>query len=176
MKWPIPHLYEHGNTVARMTVARTFEGEDWVFFARIETPETMALTELQCEIDRFKNLPVPEVPSFKRQVRLSELPFWLRRFLWWWALNSTGARHAYRFGTFAMTSVSAMGAVAVQPKLLSGTTLTFGPVGETGDVDVRIVFDHRLFDGAMAATLLSQLESILKSDIADELRSLNSNG
>jgi hypothetical protein len=172
MKWPVPHLHRHSRALARMTVARKYEGEDWVFFARIVSPETIPLVELQKQIDDFKSAPVNQVPSYVHQLGFSRLPVWIRRVAWWWALNVSGARRAYRFGTFGMTSVSAMGAVAVQPKCISGTTLTFGPVDAEGHVDVRIVFDHRLFDGAAAEAVLARLEAVLNSEIADELRSL----
>jgi hypothetical protein len=172
MKWPVPHLYQHPQTVARMTVARKVEGEDWLFFARIISPERVALVELQQVIDNFKNSPIEFVPSFVRQIRLSGCPVFIRRPMWWWALNGSGARHAHRFGTFAMTSISSLGAVAVQPKCLSTTTLTFGPVDKSGNVDVRIVFDHRIFDGAVVADILARWERALKADVANELRSL----
>jgi hypothetical protein len=172
MKWPVPHLYEHPVVVARMTVARKFRGEDWLFFARIVSPEQVSLVELQRTIDRFKDAPVESVPSFVRQIRLSGCPVFVRRPMWWWALNGSGARHAHRFGTFAMTSISSLGAVAVQPKCLSTTTLTYGPVDNGGNVDVRIVFDHRVFDGAVVADILARWERALKVDVANELRSL----
>ena len=34
------------------------------------------------------------------------------------------------------------------------------------------VFDHRLFDGAAAAAILSRLETVLKCDIATELSAM----
>jgi len=172
MKWPVPHLYQHPQTLARMTVARRIDGEDWLFFARFISPETVPLVELQRTIDTFKEAPIEAVPSFSRQTRFSGLPVFIRRPIWWWALNSSGARHAYRFGTFAMTSISSLGAIAVQPKCISTTTLTFGPVDQNGDVDVRIIFDHRLFDGAVAGEILSRLEAALRIEIANELRSI----
>lgn len=171
MKWPIPHLYEHPQTVARMTVARNIDGENWLFFARIISPEAIPLRELQRTIDSFKESPVERVPSFQRQTNFSRYPVFIRRPIWWWALNSSGTRHAYRFGTFAMTSISGYGATAVQPKCLSTSTLTFGPVDNDGQVDVRIIFDHRVFDGALAGDILSQLKTVLETDIVDELRS-----
>jgi len=172
MKWPVPHLYEHPQTLARMTVARRVEGEDWLFFARIISPETIPLVELQGSIDQFKDSPLESLPSFCRQTRFSRFPVFIRRPMWWWALNSSGARHAYRFGTFALTTISSLGAIAVQPKCIATTTLTFGPVDENGDVDVRIVFDHRVFDGAEVGEILTRLEAALKTEIVEELRSM----
>lgn len=173
MPWPCPHLYQHPLTLARMTVARRYRGQEWVFFARIVSPEAHSLPGLQEQIDLFKEAPVESIPSFVRQIRFSALPVFVRRPAWWWALNVSGARRAHRFGTFGMTSISALGAVAVQPKCIATTTLTFGPVDGAGDVDVRIVFDHRVFDGAAVAEILNRLEVALKTTIADELRSMS---
>jgi len=173
MTWPWTHLYEHPTATARMTVARSFHGEDWVFFARIENPDRLPLSSLQEQIDAFKDAPVESIPSFMRQFSFSRLPVLLRRPAWWWALSVSGARRAHRFGTFALTSISAMGAVAIQPKCIATSTLTFGPVNESGDVDVRIVFDHRVFDGVAVASILTRLKSVLKTTITDELRALS---
>jgi hypothetical protein len=37
---------------------------------------------------------------------------------------------------------------------------------------VRLNFDHRIFDGALAARVLVRLEQVLNSSILDELRGL----
>ena len=39
--WPIPKVYEHPVSAARMTVAREHLGEEWVFFGLIEQPESL---------------------------------------------------------------------------------------------------------------------------------------
>jgi hypothetical protein len=155
-----------------MTVARRYRDDDWVFFARIVAPESLPLCSLQEQIDNFKDAPVESIPSFMRQLRFSRLPLLVRRPAWWYALNISGARRVHRFGTFGMTSVSAMGAVAVQPKCITTSTLTFGPVDAFGDVDVRIVFDHRVFDGAAVANILARLKTVLTTTITDELRGM----
>ncbi|HEY0438608.1 MAG TPA: 2-oxo acid dehydrogenase subunit E2, partial [Xanthobacteraceae bacterium] len=50
------------------------------------------------------------------------------------------------------------------------TLLTYGPLRADGTVEVRIIFDHRVLDGATAARALARLEEVLNGPILDELR------
>ena len=54
-----------------------------------------------------------------------------------------------------------------QPCLLS-----YGPADADGNVVVRLTFDHRVFDGALAGRALARLEEVLNSSILEELRDL----
>jgi hypothetical protein len=50
------------------------------------------------------------------------------------------------------------------------TTLTFGPIDDWGKVTVKIIYDHRVLDGAYVARRLVDLEETLNGVILDELR------
>ena len=41
-----------------------------------------------------------------------------------------------------------------------------------GDVDVRVVYDHRVLDGATVARALGRLEEVLTGPIVEELHGL----
>jgi pyruvate/2-oxoglutarate dehydrogenase complex dihydrolipoamide acyltransferase (E2) component len=41
-----------------------------------------------------------------------------------------------------------------------------------GHLDVRLIFDHRVLDGAPVARALGDLQAILRDDIAEELRQI----
>lgn len=47
--------------------------------------------------------------------------------------------------------------------------LTYGLVGADGRADVRLVYDHRVFDGATVARALVSMESVLNTVIREEL-------
>jgi len=47
--------------------------------------------------------------------------------------------------------------------------LNYGVIGPDGAVDVRIVYDHRIIDGATVARALAQLEHELNTTIREEL-------
>jgi pyruvate/2-oxoglutarate dehydrogenase complex dihydrolipoamide acyltransferase (E2) component len=52
------------------------------------------------------------------------------------------------------------------------TLLNYGPIGPDGGVNVRIVYDHRVLDGATVGRALIRLEEVLRDEIAAELRSM----
>ena len=173
MPWPWAHLHEHPYTVGRMTVARMHEGEEWVLFCRIVQPETLSLVDLQQQLHDAKNLPVEEVTRFRLQIKFSKFPTFLRRAAWWYCLNVSSYIRATTFGTFGMTTVSSLGGVSIHPPSTGATTMTYGPIDQQGNVRLTLCYDHRLLDGAEVARYLAELEEILKTEIADELRGLS---
>ncbi len=48
--------------------------------------------------------------------------------------------------------------------------MTYGPIDpETGRVTVKLIYDHRVLDGAYVARRLADLENMLRGRILDEL-------
>lgn len=173
MSWPWPHLYEHPFPVGRITVSRSYRGQDWVFFGHVPHPERHSLPELQELLETFKHAPVKSVNRFWRQLVVSRFPTPLRRLAWWLTIHGPGGLRMDRVGTFGMTSVSGRGAISVHPPSLPTTTLTYGPVDETGRVRITIVYDHRVMDGGTVGAYLEELESLLNGEILGELRTLH---
>jgi hypothetical protein len=97
----------------------------------------------------------------------------VRRLLWWSTLNISGFKRAKRFGTFGLTSYGALGAESLHPISPLTTTLTFGPISPQGDVVVKLIYDHRVLDGAYIARRLKDIETTLKGAVLDELRGVN---
>jgi hypothetical protein len=172
MPWPVPYLYEHPVSSARMTISREHEGEEWVFFLQIVEPEKKSLVELMDVIRESREAPVESVTKFRQQVMFSRVPRLLRRIAWWCTLNLSARKRIARFGTFGMTTVSAAGAISIKPPSVFTTMLTFGPVSDTGDVRITIVYDHRVMDGMVIARGLARLEELLNTTIAEELEGL----
>ena len=50
--------------------------------------------------------------------------------------------------------------------------LNYGVIDKNGRVTARIMYDHRVMDGATIARALGRMEEILNSVILDEIRSL----
>jgi hypothetical protein len=50
--------------------------------------------------------------------------------------------------------------------------LSYGPADPDGNVNVRLSFDHRIFDGAFAGRALARLDEVLNSSILEELNEL----
>ncbi len=170
VRWPWERLYEHPVSVASIAVERRFEGEPGVFFANVPRPEEMTLPELDAVIRDFRTRPVEE--AFRMSLRFFRLPKVVRRTLWWYLLNLRGSRKAEYLGTFGVSSYSALGAESLHPLSPLTCLLTYGVIGADGRVPVRVVYDHRVFDGATVARALARLDEVLGADILNELTRL----
>ena len=92
--------------------------------------------------------------------------------VWWWRLNSSGSTRALRNGTFGVSVYSSLGAESLHPLSPVTSTINYGVIDENGDVTTRIVYDHRVLDGAMIARALSGLEQVLNTAIVAELEAM----
>ena len=173
LRVPWTHLREYPRTIASIAVERDYRGEPAVFFGRIKHPETATLAELQGIIRHFSEAPIDSVRTFQKMLALAKLPRLLRRALMWLGLNCPPQR-PYQFGTFGLSVYSALGAESLHPLSPLTTTLNYGVIGDDGSVPVRIVYDHRVLDGATVARALARLEEVLNGPILAELRTMRS--
>ena len=170
-RWPWAHIYQHRHSHATLTVQRKLQAEPWLFWGTIDQPETMPLTAVQSQIDRFCS-DSPKV-IFKRQWQLAKLPTLLRRAIWWWNLNLSTSGRSRRLGTFFVSTLSGRGTeIQVPPSIHTGC-LTFGPLDERGCSRVTLAYDHRIMDGALVAEILERLEQVLNEQIFQELTTLS---
>ena len=172
LNWPWPHLYQHAQNIASFGIERFHEDEEAVFFARIPRPELQSLKELDREIKRLKSAPLDQVPSFRHALLLNKFPLPVRRFLWWLGLSTEGRRRAQFFGTFGISVVASLGAAGLHLLSPLSTTLNYGAFEEDGSLDVRLVYDHRVIDGANVARAMAALEEVLNGEILEELQAL----
>ena len=170
LEWPLTRLYEHPQTNCSLAIERSFEGEEGVFFGMFRAPEGQTIGELQRSLIEFKTAPLEEIGFFRRMIRISRFPTPIRRFLWSVSLNVSGRARAKRFGTFGVTTLGGRGVEQIHPLSPLTTTLTFGPIDNRGKVTAKIVYDHRVLDGAYVARRLVDLEQMLNGAILEELR------
>jgi hypothetical protein len=109
--------------------------------------------------------------EFQRWKRLTRVPRPFRRLLWWIGLN-IGRQRGNFFGTFAVSVYSALKAESLHPLSPLTTLLNYGVIDRNGGVAARIMYDHRVMDGATIARALRRMEEILNSVILEEVRSL----
>ena len=169
LSFPWPHLYEHSISIASIAVERRLGDEDAVLFAQVRGPEAKSVQELDALLKECKRRPVEQVGSFRRTFRVSRLPRPLRRLLWWIGLNVSGFQRARNYGTFGVSVYSGLGAESLHPLSPLTTALNYGVIAADGTVDVRVVYDHRVLDGAGVARALADLETILNGPIAQSL-------
>ncbi len=166
-RWPWAYLYQHPSSVATLTVQRRIGDEPWLFWGQIACPEMLSLAELQKRIDRFRDGDVREV--FRKQLQLAGLPTLLRRAIWWYNLNIATSARAKRLGTFFVSTLAGRGAEIQLPPSIHTGCLTFGPLDENNQARVTLAYDHRVMDGALAASILQRLEETLNGVMVREL-------
>ncbi len=170
VKLPWPHLREYPSSTATIAFERDINGEPGVLFARIGDPATRSLADLQQRITRYSDAPLESVRAFRKQLRFARYPRMVRRGLMWLGLNLPGSRSQH-FGTFGVSVYSSLGAESLHPLSPLTTNLTYGVI-RSGVVPVRLIYDHRVTDGAIIARVLERLETTLNSTIANELREM----
>jgi hypothetical protein len=170
MTFPRPHLYEHSESVASVAFERQLDGADVVLFAPLRGPESRGLQEIDAWLRRCKEATIEKIPAFRRGLKISRLPLPLRRFVWWFGLNVWGRKRAHYMGTFGVSVYASLGAASLHPLSPLTTVLNYGVIDPSGEVDVRLVYDHRVLDGATVARALEAMERVLKCEILAELR------
>lgn len=170
VRWPWPHFVEEPNSTAMVVVNRQYFGEDRICWGRLTNPEEQSLVDLQQQLDAYQTEPVDRI--FRQQLRLSRMPTPLRRALYWLNMNFGGRKRAKRLGTFTMSTLAGQGVVNRMHQTFLTTSLTYGPLDDSGQTLVTLLCDHRVVDGIVAARALVELEATLKGAIAAELKSL----
>jgi len=174
IRYPWPYLYQHPFSVGYLAIRRQWEEEEWLFFGSFPKADSVSLQQLQGRLDNFIEQPVTRV--FRLQLRAAGLPALVRRSVMWVWLNWMGRRRAKRVGTFGLTTISGQGAVIQFPPGLQTSTLTYGPVDESGRTRVTMNYDHRLMDGWYVAEVLREMEEAICGPIAQELQALGETG
>ena len=171
VKFPWPHLYEYPVSRANIVVERTYCDEPALYPLLIKDPAHEPLSVIGKLLQDGATVPLDNVKDFQRLARITRLPRPLRRALWWIGLN-VGRQRGNHFGTFCVSVYSALDAESLHPLSPLTAVLNYGVIAADGAVDVRVIYDHRVMDGATVARALGRLEAILNSVILEEVRSL----
>jgi hypothetical protein len=171
VKLPFPHLYEYRSSVAGIVIEREYEGDTGIFCLTILNPAARTIEDLHARLEKAYTLPVEELPEVQRALRVAGLPGPLRRFVWWLGLNLSRYRAQF-FATFCISVYSALKAESLHPLMPVTTLLNYGIIEPDGAVTVRIIYDHRVMNGATVARALNRLEEILTTTIVEELREM----
>jgi hypothetical protein len=173
VRLPWPRLYEYPKSIASVAVEREYGNEPCVFFGRVPDPSNLPLPEVHARVRQFAEDPIESVRQFRKMLLLARWPRPVRRSLLWLGLNLPRTRPG-QFGTFGLSVYSSLGAESLHPISPLTTTLTYGTIDPGGGVWVRLIYDHRVFDGATAARALGRLEEVLNGQVLTELRDLGS--
>jgi hypothetical protein len=169
VRFPWGHFYEHDQNVCMMTIAREYQGEERLFFARFNSPDARSLAELQEHYDYYRKAPINEIKQFRHQIRFANTPRFLRRFAWWTLFNVWPAKRASHMGTFGISISGHKGCYGNQHLGPNTTILGVDPVPIKGVSRILLSFDHRVIDGSPAAKVLRELQQMLTTTIKVEL-------
>ncbi len=171
--WPYTRFFEHNRSVASVTIEKEVEGQPAILFLKIRNPEHLTISKIEERIFEAKSMPATHFAHFRLALGVSKLPKFVRRLVWWFALDWSGKVRARKFGTFGFSTYVGHGAEALHPISPLTATLNIGPMSPTGTIRVRIIYDHRVCDGSLVARALERLEEILKKEIFFELDQMN---
>ena len=174
VKFPWPMLYEYPVSVANIVIERDYEGEPAVFSILIKHPSARSLPELGRIIDHASAAPINDIKEFGD--RYGSLLFLARCVDCCGGLDSTLAEGEHTsLAHSPFLSIPRSKLESLHPLAPLTTVLNYGVIDSEGDVNVRIIYDHRVMDGATVARALARLEQILNTSILDEIRSLPKN-
>jgi hypothetical protein len=137
----------------------------------ILNPAARTIEDLAEMLEKGTTLPVNEISEIGRALRVAALPWPIRRLVWWLALNIARYRPRF-FGTFGFSVYSALKVESLHPLMPVTTLLNYGVIDADGNVNVRIIYDHRVMNGATVARALNRLEKILNGVVAEEVRAM----
>jgi hypothetical protein len=169
--FPWPHFFELPKSVGMIAVARRIDGEDCVLMQKVTAADTLPLPEVDAIIRDARTAPIETVPMFRKLLRISRMPWPLRRIAWWAGMSLDRPRANF-FGSFGLSSVSAFGPGDLYPVSPGPYILSYGRLTDDGRQEVIVRFDHRVIDAAPIARVTSRLEQVLNTTIAAEIEAL----
>lgn len=170
LRIPWGHLCEFNTQIASIAINRQISGENTILLAQISSPEHQSLEQIDGHLRRYQEGPLEDVSAFRSALRIARLPAFVRRTLFWLALNLFPRQRAKRFGTFMVTTMSPYGAKVASIPTLGHPILHYGAFTEAGDVPVGLTVDHRVMDGSVVGFTLLEMEQVLHHDIVAEMR------
>lgn len=168
---PWPHMIEAPHAQGSVVVERAEAEEVLLAPARLFIAHDTALPELATRIERVKHGPRTEAPALRWMLRVSALPWPLRRAgyalamaLGWPVLRLGGN---YAISVLGEHGVDVIDSVSIVPVFFS-----FGPIAPDGTVFLHFAVDHRILDGSDAIFAMRAMQAALEGPLAEEMAAL----
>ena len=145
-------------------------GDTGVLPLRFYKPDALPLGRLSQMIREAADAPIEQSKLHRKLIAVARLPLFVRRLIWGVLLNMPRLRCA--LGTYGVSSAARWQTDLGTTRAPLPCLLSYGAADAHGQVDVRLSFDHRIFDGALAGRALSRLDQVLNSSVLEELREL----
>jgi len=170
LRMPWPHLYEYADSTVVILHERRIMGDLGLLPLRFHKPNAVPVQQLSEMIRRAAAAPTEETGLHRKLIAIARLPLLLRRLIIGVCLNLPRLRR--EIGTYGVSSAARWRTDLGTSRTPQPCLLSYGPADADGNVVVRLTFDHRVFDGALAGRALARLEEVLNSSILEELRGL----
>jgi len=170
MKMPWPHLYEYVDSTVCVMHERMIMGDLGLLPLRFHRPDAVPIRQLSEMIRDAAATPLDKTSLHRKLVAIAHLPLLVRRLIIFVCMNVPRLRR--ELGTYGVSSAARWRTDLGTSRTPQPCLLSYGPADAGGNVIVRLTFDHRVFDGALAGRALAQLEEVLNTSILEELRVL----
>jgi pyruvate/2-oxoglutarate dehydrogenase complex dihydrolipoamide acyltransferase (E2) component len=187
--WWNPKIVNYASVDAKLVLDRNHHGQRLVASVPLRDVDRRPLTDIQHDVDRFRNTPLDDLPEMRGLLLLHRLPVWLGWPLFAAAVHDPRRRQRL-LGTFAVSSLGNSDVNGFHA--VGGTALTFN-IGRVRDTPVarreappkgrhlsaapgseatvsiapvmrlNMAFDHRVIDGAAAAEVLTDVKAALET-------------
>lgn len=163
---PFPYIYQHPEPIASLTIHRRDSADKQrLIWARIASPGSLSLEEIQTRIDYFTKAPIEEV--FKDGLRLERRLHLFRRLNWYLLMRWCGRKRAKHLGTFSISSLGHLGALNLHHPIVTATSLAMGPIDPNGFCDLALICDHRVLDGVLATETLMKIHRAISETVCN---------
>jgi hypothetical protein len=170
LRLPWPHLYEYVDSTVCIMHERMIMGDLGLLPLRFHKPNAVPVQELSEMVRDAAATPLEETSLHRKLVAVARLPLLVRRLILFVCMNYPRLRR--ELGTYGVSSAARWRTDLGTSRTPQPCLLSYGPADADGNVVVRLTFDHRVFDGALAGRALARLEEILNTSILEELRDI----
>jgi hypothetical protein len=168
---PWHRLFQYDHNVFSVVVEKEHEGEKGLFLVRLDRPETMSLTELDATLRKKTAKPVASCRGDRNALRIASWPWFVRKLFWNVVMNWSPTLRYRCFGTMGFSVTAATGGAALTLLTPWTTAVCYDAPDADGNLTVRVALDHRVLDGRVVATIMSEVERELLTSIRSELPS-----
>ena len=170
LRMPWPHLYEYVDSTVCVMHERMILGDLGLVPLRFHKPNAVPIQELSEMVRDAAATPLEQTSLHRKLVAVARLPLLVRRLIIFVCMNVPRLRR--ELGTYGVSSAARWRTDLGTSRTPQPCLLSYGPADPGGNVIVRLTFDHRVFDGALAGRALARLEEVLNTSILEELRGL----
>jgi hypothetical protein len=169
---PWSRMFQYDENVAGVVVERGYNSESTLLIARVRSPETMSILDLDEAIHKYKNRSINSLSGFRGAKMMARMPQFLRRLFWGALMTCMPRLRGKMIGTFGVSVTAGQGGSALFVPAPWTLTLHYDEIKPDGTIDMRLTFDHRVLDGYHIAMLGIEAEELLRGPIRDELLAL----